>query len=491
MVDLNPYLVILTAKPSARLPQNVGKLELNFPNAAGPKKVWIAKIEEESAGTLVQTGISFRVFVDSKDITEAINSAKTFVDGIASLITLLTGKGMETPREEIAYELTPDVPKREFRQIFYDVPLKSPSRRQVDPQKLSDFIEKTLRIKPPNSEHVARAIRWYRLGATVTDPFDQFNSFWIGLEALNPVLQTKFSIRDDPARCPECGHEWISTPTVSGIRVFIQNKMNAEKHLYRDIRQLRIDIMHSTKRLSELIGLVTTYAPKTGEVLFRAVCFLLEFEDWQLMKHGAILREFPMKGELHASLVGGDPMSLGPNGQDPHFELGHSLRKTELKDNGKTSFTVDSKFTAQLNRNVQFERVELFFYGDSETSGEITDKAFKKAEPIEAKSGENVKLDFEIVDVISGREDWSVYRFIDGTIFKIRLVLVKALRYDTFDSNGNPNYLLNTQTVLGTVPPRIIGVNLRLPIPKKTYNHRLSTKTSNSIQSKSHGMSTN
>jgi hypothetical protein len=90
--------------------------------------------------------------------------------------------------------------------------------------------------------------------------------------------------------------------------------MNGEKHLYRDIHQLRIDIMHSTKRLSELIALVTTYAPKAGEVLFRAVCFLLEFEDWKVMKHGAILREFPMRGELHTMLIGGDPMSLGPNG---------------------------------------------------------------------------------------------------------------------------------------------------------------------------------
>ena len=454
MVDLKPYVVVLTAKPSARLPENLGKLELNFPNAAGPKKLWIAKIEEESAGTPVQTGISFRVFVDSENIAEAINSAKSFVDGITSMITLLTGKGMEIPREEIAYELTPDVPKREFRQIFYDVPLKSPSRRQVDPEKLSDFIDKTLKMKPPDSEHVARAIRWYRLGATVTDPFDQFNSFWIGLEALNPLLQQKFSIKDDPARCPKCEHEWIATPTVSGIRVFIQNQMNGEKHLYRDMRQLRIDIMHSTKRLSELIGLVTSYAPKTGEVLFRAVCFLLEFEDWKAMKHGAILREFPMRGELHTLLLGGDPMSLGPNGQDPHFELGHNLRKVESNKDGKMSFTVDSSFTARLNNNVQFGPVELRLYGDSETSGEITDKVFKKAEAIEAKPDENTKPGFEIVDVVSGQEDWSIYRLMDETIFKIRLAFVKALRYDNIDSSGNPNYVFHTQTILGAVPAK-------------------------------------
>jgi hypothetical protein len=228
--------------------------------------------------------------------------------------------------------------------------------------------------------------------------------------------------------------------------------MNEEKHLYRDVHQLRIDIMHSTKRLSELIGIVTTFAPKTGDVLFRAICFLLEFENWKEMKHEAILREFPMRGELHALLVGGNPMSLGPNGQDPHFELGHNLRKIESKENGKISFTFDSSFTAQLQSGVQFERVELWFYGDSETSGEILNRAFKKAEAIEEKQDENTKLDFEIVDVISGQEDRSIYKLMDGTIFKIRLALIKALRQNNYDLSGNPNYVFNTQAILGVVP---------------------------------------
>ena len=59
-------------------------------------------------------------------------------------------------------------------------------------------------------------------------------------------------------------------------------------------------------------------------------------------------------------------------------------------------------------------------YGDSETSGEIRDAAFKKADAIETKSDSGTKLDFDIVDAISGREDWSIYRLMDETIFKIR-----------------------------------------------------------------------
>ena len=454
MVNLKTYLVVLTSKPSARLPQNLSRLELNFTGPTGPKKLLMMKIEEESAGTIVQTGISFRVFIDSENLTDAIQSAKGFVDGIASLITLLTGRGMDIPCEEISYELTPDVPKREFSQIFYDVPIKLASRRLVDPQRLTDFVDKIFQPKTPKSERIARAIRWYRLGATVTDPFDQFNSFWIGLEALNPILQERLSIKDDPSHGQKCKYEQNATPIVSGIRAFIQTNMNKEDDLYRNIRHLRVAIMHSTKRLSELTELVMSYTPKTGEVLFRAICFLLEFEDWKTMKHGAILREFPTRGELHTFLVGGDPMSLGINGQDPRFELGHNLRKTEANKDETISFTIDTSFKPQLNEGVKFDTVELRLYGDSESSGTILGTGLQKPDARELKSDQNIKLDFEIVDVVSGQEDWSIYRLEDGTIFKIRLALIKALRHDNFDTNGNPNYVLNTQTILGAVPAK-------------------------------------
>ena len=427
---MKPYVVVLSVKPAVRLPQNIGKLELNFTDPTGPKQLIVTKIEEESAGTIVQTGIRFRVFIDSETIQNAVYSAKGFVDGIVSLITMLTGKGMEIPREEIAYELTPDVSRREFLQIFYDVPLKSASRRQVDPQLLSDFITKLFEIKPPFSEHIIRAIRWYRLGATVTDPFDQFNCFWIGLEALNPLLQEKLSVKDDQACCPKCGHKWIATPTVSGIRAFMQNKLPLEKNLYRNIHQLRIDIMHSTKKLRELSESVATYTPKTGEILFRAICFLVEFANWESMAHGAILKEFPIRGELRAILLGDNPSLLGPKGQDPHFELSQNIRRTELQEKTMTS-TIDTTFKAQLNVGVQFDQLELLLYGDAETSGTIISKEFTKGEnklevPVPQELSSVLELNFEVVDIIPVFEDWSIYRFPDGTLFKIRQGLNKS-----------------------------------------------------------------
>jgi len=378
--SLKPFVVILSAKPAVRLPKNLGTLELNFPEPSGLKKVLMTKIEEESAGTPIQTGLRFRVFLNAENIKDAVDSAKGLTDGIVSFMTMITGRGMEIPREEIAYELTQDVQERDFLQVFYDIPIKLPSRRQVDPQSLIDFIDRHLKLEVPFSEHVVRAVRWYRLGAMVTDIFDQFNCFWIGLEALNPLLQRKLSAKDDPTVCPECGHRWVTTPTVSGIRAFIRDKMKDGKTLYRNIRQLRNDIMHSTKELRELRELVSAYAPKTGEALFRAICYLLGFEEWETVTHRAILREFPMRGELQGSLVGGEPSSLGPSGQDPHFELYHQIKELKLGEDGSATFTVVTSLTASIGPGLKFKPREIRLYGDSETSGAILSKTLRTAD---------------------------------------------------------------------------------------------------------------
>jgi hypothetical protein len=377
-MHLKPFVVVLVAKPAVRLPKGFGTLELNFLEPSGTKKVQVTKIEEDVAGTLIQTGLMFKAFLDAQNTKDAVNSAKALTDGIVSFMTLITGRGMEIPREEMTYEITPGVEEREFLQIYYDVPMKQPSRREIDPQTLINFIDRQLKLEASFAERVARAGRWYRLGTMVTDIFDQFNCFWIGLEALNPLLQQTLQVKDDPVICPTCKH--IATPTISGIKTFMQTKIADGKELYRNIRRLRIDIMHSTKQLHLLQNQVSVYTPKIGEVLFRAICFLIRFEDWETMKHGAILREFPMRGELQGLLIGGDPSSLGPNGQDPNFELSHQIKTSKLEEDGSVTYVFETNMKLNVNPAVKFKPSEMRLYGDSETKGEILKKILHKAD---------------------------------------------------------------------------------------------------------------
>ena len=128
---MKPYVVILTAKPAVRLPVDLLNLEFNFTNPNEYKRVQISKIEEETSGVKIQTGLNFRVFLNADNVVQAVQSAKSFTDGIVSFITVVTGRGMDIPREEIAYELTPNQSEREFLQVFYDIPIKLPSLRKL------------------------------------------------------------------------------------------------------------------------------------------------------------------------------------------------------------------------------------------------------------------------------------------------------------------------------------------------------------------------
>jgi hypothetical protein len=62
--------------------------------------------------------------------------------------------------------------------------------------------------------------------------------------------------------------------------------------------------------------------------------------------------------------------------------------------------------------------------------------------------------DFEIIDVASAKEDWSRYKLEDGTIVKIRFILVKTIRQAHLDQFGNPLYDLNSENVVGMLPSK-------------------------------------
>lgn len=262
-------------------------------------------------------------------------------------------------------------------QIYYD-PFNVPiSRRNLDHQLLIQLMDRFTKLKGPVSNRIAQAIRWYRMGTMASDLFDRFNCFWIGLEALNPILQEKFSISDDMTRCPKCGYEWVSTPTVSGIRTFIQNEIPEGKKLYRRLRSLRNYIVHGKKKLDEMRKEVFELTPKLAEVLFRAICFLLGIEEWSKVPHKVILEQIPLRIELEAILVGGTSESLGVDGKDPFFEAKHE-GFTIIKSGKDITFKVTSNFTPRLSPEVKWRPLEVRFYGDPEVTSSIIETKVQK-----------------------------------------------------------------------------------------------------------------
>lgn len=376
---MKKYLVTFAIKPAVCVDSQIQKIDFTFNEPDGTKRVIISKIEEEIGQQKIQTGLFLRVFLDAHSVNEAKEKAKSFVDGVVSFITLVSGVGLQVPLENLAYEVTQEADKRDFLQVFYDILKVQYSRRRLDHALLTKIIDNTLKLDSLSYYGVARAIRWYRMGALTFDIFDKFNCFWIGLEALNSVLQRKLSVGNDPIRCPKCGHEWVATTTLSGVRTFM-HKLQDGHQLYRRCHDLRVAIMHSTRQLSEILSEAKELAPKMAEALFRAICFVIDMENWNILSYKPVLENVPMRIEIEGYLVGGDADSLGPDGEDPHLEPSHDLPLVKIEGDGSITFEGQSKFNLHISPFVKFEGKEIRFYGDYETKGSIKEiKVERKA----------------------------------------------------------------------------------------------------------------
>ena len=70
-------------------------------------------------------------------------------------------------------------------------------------------------------------------------------------------------------------------------------------------------------------------------------------------------------------------------------------------------------------------------------------------------------IDFERI----GDEQWSVYEVSDGTVLRLKLELTNVIRTDKYTFDGDPYYIMNSQTVSTMKVPKSL---LRKPITQNT-----------------------
>lgn len=370
---MKPFVVIFGLKPAVGIERKINNFDFTFNEFDGAKRVIIMRLEEKINNQLVQTGLLFRVYIQAENVNHARDRAKGFVDGVIGLLTFATNVGLSIPKEILAYELTPNTEEREFLQIFHDPANITVSRRMINHDFFIRFTDRIYKQGEATYHNIARALRWYRMGILTFDIFDKFTCFWIGLEALNPLLQEKLgaSHESKKVKCAKCGNEWVvSNPTVSGIKCFVNDKMQ-NPPLYKSFHELRVKLLHSTCELGKIGQEINELTPKLAETLFRAVCFVLDFEDWVSLPYKEILESVPLRLEVEGRLLGDYSGNLGFDGRDPHLEPSHKLVDFKVEGNGLLTFTNTSDFRIMIDPFKSFHLSEIRMYGDKETTGTI------------------------------------------------------------------------------------------------------------------------
>lgn len=370
---MKPFVVIFGLKPAVRIDPKFNNFDFTFNEFDGAKRVLITRLEEKINNQLVQTGLLFRVYIDAENVNQARENAKGFVDGVMGLITFATNVGLPIPNEILAYELTPNTEKREFLQIFFNPAKITVPRRKLNHDFFVRFTDQIYKQNDTTFPAIARAIRWYRMGILTFDVFDKFTCFWIGLEALNPLLQDRLRVGkiSKKIQCDKCGNELsVQNPTVSGIKSFVKNEMK-NPELFKNLRALRVKLMHSTCKLGKIGKEINELTPKLAETLFRAVCYLLDFNDWNSLSYREILANVPLRLEVEGKLVGDYSGNLGFDGKDPYLEPSHKLVEL-VEENGLLTFPITSNFQAMIKPFKSFELSEIRLYGDNATKATVT-----------------------------------------------------------------------------------------------------------------------
>jgi len=356
------YRAILTAKPGTKLPNKV-KLELNFPEPEGDhSKVMVENILEiDPTGIAVPSGLRFIVEVSASSLDSALGKAASLADGVASYTSISVRVGLPVVRQELVYEITPDIHDREFLQLFHELPADLP-QKSANPELVVALMEKAIEENDERKrERITRAVRWYRKGAVSSDVLDRFISYWTGFEALNPILQDVFSVNDQPQ----------SSPTISGIRAFLQKSYPGD--LYKRAHELRVELVHSTKPLSTLTGEAASLEAQIGEALRRSIHYLLGLETEQQATDETPSASIPVTMAFVGTIHGDDPDALGPVGEHPRLEVAHHDVVGTTIEGTKIERTVTSTFNSKTREGVTFSIGEWRLYGPAGATGKLKD----------------------------------------------------------------------------------------------------------------------
>jgi hypothetical protein len=81
------------------------------------------------------------------------------------------------------------------------------------------------------------------------------------------------------------------------------------------------------------------------------------------------------------------------------------------------------------------------------------------------KTSDGLTHNVKDIDFTPLEESWATYKLEDGSVVKLRMTLVAALKSDQYDSSGNPIYLLTNQAAQ------------RILVPEKNKIEPKETKT--------------
>lgn len=363
---MKPFRIWLYGLSSLALEENV---VFNFTDST--VRVSNQSVLPDATLPRVHVGLEYIVTAHATDPKHAFRRAIGACHSVADLLSASQAASIQDPEPVLALEITQGTDVRSFGQIQRNLPFHGKPRRFFKRTEFTSFHESWNRIDDRSRKRLSRALRLLRRSYADTDAIDRFEDTWDALEAVNPLLQKKHNLPTTyPGKpCKSCGKLTQVPGASSGIRHAVTALAKASDDEWNKLRNLRTQIVHSTRAIDEVSDSVKAMLPLARKTLILAIGDTLDLPTGVIMpwlRSPLPVVEGP--NVLLTTTLTGFPIEDLVEGESlPYFDI--VLSETERTGDpfapGKKQVTFDVRCTAHQMRGTHTEpNFELFVHSD-------------------------------------------------------------------------------------------------------------------------------
>jgi hypothetical protein len=281
-------------------------------------------------------GFEYSVELEAPGVDQAAAAGKRWAETVAFMLSSATRAPVGRLHLQLAYEITPGIRERDFRQWFWDppIPVSKPSVNRVAFGELRERIDQ-LAGDEANEKLVWRTVlsmSWFRQGLDETDPIFRFHKLMVAVEALNPLLDEYYEIAEGDRRGFQglrrladeagLGAAWLSTALNVRRKLFHGLRVTAEE-LRADAQAVLDDLEALCVRAWKLLLRIEATFPEESVV------------------------PYPLQVKIHGKLIQEDASRWSADNH-PHLEPHWDLQQVEAKgDPQDVTFKMTGTYTVR------------------------------------------------------------------------------------------------------------------------------------------------
>lgn len=369
-ISYHTYVVVMESSSAARFGLEQPSLEFVMPTPYGSVKLLFkTKYLNEGYDALVPR----RLWIDARGLATSLDTAiETFgamARALVNVIAFSTNAAVDVPDTALAYDITPSIDKREFRQIHVPDEQGVPRQgRRVDAD-ATVAIMKAL-DSHPNKGILMRTMGLYNLALSNWRPgWDIFAIayLYMGMDALTKTALEQYC-QENSLTKEGLIKSWCLEKQQLDSEVRRRILFKGDTECYRDARRASDAFEHGFLPFDKIREIAVGVREKTAAYLRDAIMGLAGVEESATKSLTSQPYDIPLESyELRKIVRGyliGEHDKLTASGQEYPFLKWYSGIKS-FRENSSREYDIelDMRFEVVLGQNVKFEPKSYEIYG--------------------------------------------------------------------------------------------------------------------------------